>query len=598
MPASDRPVEGPTAGPAPAVSTEVAIMGGGPAGLTAALLLHRMGVDCQVYERRLTNSTLPRAHLLNLRTMEVFAQLGFADDVYAVSPPEDRWHRVAWHTSLGGERPGQGRTIGHVDAWGGGTDRERYAAASPATYANVPQLRLDPMLRRHTEQHCPGRVHLGHEVTALHQDEGRVRLDVTGPDGPFTVEARYVIAADGGRLSADLLGVEMVGPRHLRQMSSLHVACDLSPWLDDDEVLLHYFIDPRGKGTFNGMICSMGPDTWGTETKEWSFHQSFAPGDPAAFDVEGLHARVRRMLGIPDLEYDLQAVSHWEFEGVTAERYRTGHVFLVGNAAHRHPPTGGLGLNTAVQDAHNLAWKLAAVLRGWASDGLLDTYHTERHPVGQFNVEHSVRNAGGHGKVAAALGLRDDQSEEEGWAEIDVWLSDTPAGKARRAAVTEAVAENSDDYGQLNVEVGFAYETGALVPDGTPPPATHGGLRDYTPTTRPGHHLPHAWVQRVGERVSTLDLVSPDRFALLVDASHADVWRAAAAGAAAAPLDVVAIGAGADVTDPEGTWARLREVEPGGAVLVRPDWHVAWRTPGLPDDPAAALTDAVTRILG
>ena len=184
------------------------------------------------------------------------------------------------------------------------------------------------------------------------------------------------------------------------------------------------------------------------------------------------------MLGIPDLPMEVHAISHREFEGVTTERFRAGDVFLVGNAAHRHPPTGGLGLNAAVQDVHNLAWKLALVLREQAGDALLDTYHTERHPVDQFNVEHSVKNAGGHRRVAAALGQSREMSIEQGWREIETWPEDSCEGQARRAAVAEAVASNADDYSQLNVELGYAYENGALIPDGTPRPTGRHPLRD------------------------------------------------------------------------------------------------------------------------
>lgn len=146
----------------------------------------------------------------------------------------------------------------------------------------------------------------------------------------------------------------------------------------------------------------------------------------------------------------------------------------MGNSAHRHPPTGGLGLNSEVQDAHNLAWKLAAVLRDGDSGALLDTYGTERKPVGQFNVDHSLTNSTTHAKVTAALGLSAGQDLEGGWAGTTVWMSDTPEGAERRELVDAAVAANRDDYGQLSVEVGFAYEEGALIPDGSEPPATHG----------------------------------------------------------------------------------------------------------------------------
>jgi 2,4-dichlorophenol 6-monooxygenase len=307
------------------------------------------------------------------------------------------------------------------------------------------------------------------------------------------------------------------------------------------------------------------------------------------------------MLGIPGLAFTVHSVSHWEFEGVTARRFRRGDVFLVGDAAHRQPPTDGLGLNTAVQDVHNLAWKLSLVLRGHAEETLLDSYEAERRPVGLRNVDHSLRNAGGHRRIAAALGQRPGQTEQDGWDEIARWPRDGPAGEVRRKAVAEAVASNSDDYGQLNIEAGFAYDSPAVLPDGSPPPATHRALRDYTPVTRPGHHVPHVWLDAGGATISTADLVTGDRFVLFVTGAAESTWRAAAEKVRhwiPAPLDVAAIGHGAPLDDPCGAWESVRGSEPGGAILVRPDRHVAWRCAVPPPQPDAALRHALAAILG
>jgi 2,4-dichlorophenol 6-monooxygenase len=295
------------------------------------------------------------------------------------------------------------------------------------------------------------------------------------------------------------------------------------------------------------------------------------------------------MLGIPDLDIEVHAVSHWEFEGVVARRQRVGPVFLAGNAAHRHPPTGGLGLNTAVQDAHNLAWKLDAVLSGQASDALLDSYEAERRPVGAFNVNHCLTNAGGHARIATALGLRADQSEEDGWDAVTEWFADTPEGDAKR-----------DGYSQLGVELGYNYDSSALVPDGTPAPLRKNPLRDYVPTTRPGHHLPHVWLSHDGSRQSVHELIAARGLTLLVDAEHAHRWSAAAQAASdtGATVHVRVIGPGAEWTDPSGEWADVREVGSGGALLVRPDRHIARRAPDWSEDRPAELRHSVCSVLG
>lgn len=590
----------------PRSAPDVLIVGGGPAGLSAAVLLGLRGVDVLLVERHPTASTLPRAHLLNQRTMEIFTEMGVADAVYDLSPPEDRWHKVAWHTTLAGPAAPFGQVLGTLPAWGGGPDAERYARASPCRYANVPQLRLDPVLRARAEAVC-GRENIlfHHELTALSpssEDSGEGAVATVRDRGSgrlHEVRARYVIAADGGRTCADLLGIEMDGPTGLLDMVTVHAGIDLSEWISDDEALLYYFINPDGRGSFAGVLCAMGPGRWGRESTEWAVHTAFRTDDPARHDRAVVIDRFRRMLGIPDLQIDVLAVSHWEFEGVVARRQRLGPVFLVGNAAHRHPPTGGLGLNTAVQDTHNLAWKLDAVLSGQATDALLDSYETERRPVGEFNVQHCLSNVGGHARIAAALGLRADQSEEEGWDSISEWLADTPEGDAKRAAVAEAIASNADDFSQLAVELGYHYESGALVPDDTPAPAGKNPLRDYVPTTRPGHCLPHVWLGRDGSRESVHQLIAPRGLTLLVDAEHAPQWAAAAqaAGDIGAAVHVRVIGSGADWTDPSGDWAAVRGVSSGGALLVRPDRHIAWRAPDWSDDRPAELRRSVCSVL-
>ena len=580
----------------------VLIVGGGPAGLSAAVLLAQRGIEVLLLERRTFESRFPRAHLLNVRTMEIFAEMGVAEDIYGLAPADDRWRKVVWYTSVTGPTPLHGLKLGEVPAWGGGPDAVRYAEASPRTFSNLPQLRLDPLLWRHAEACCPGRIRPHQEVTELEQhDGGGVTATVVDRQtgAARRVRARYLIAADGGRSSSALLGVEREGPKAIRDVVSYYVSADLSMWSEPDALLAH-FIQPYGNGRTVGALQALGPFRYGRESPEWLVAVTPRPGEPPP-DDDTLLDRAREMLGLPgDHPMTLNSISHWQYEGVVAQRFRAGSAFLVGDAAHRHPPTGGLGLNCAVQDVHNLAWKLAAVLRGRAPDSLLDSYGTERRPIAAFYTAHALENAGRHTPIGTALGLGPGQTEEEGWAQIGVFVSDTPEGEKRRALVAEAVAENANDYSQLNVEAGYSYEAGALVPDGTPPPAGHASPIDYRPTTRPGHHLPHVWLTTVDgataeHAVSTLDLVDADALTLFVGPAAAESWRAAADATTRAtgfPVSVVV------VPEQEAGWTTVREVTDTGAVLVRPDRKVGWRTGEAPERPVGELAAAVTAILG
>ncbi|MEU0312874.1 FAD-dependent monooxygenase [Nocardioides sp. NPDC006273] len=579
----------------------VLIVGGGPAGLTLALELAQRGIDGLLVERRDFSPRYPRAHLLNVRTMETFHDIGVADDVYRLSPPEDQWHRVAWYTSLGGPTDLHGRRIGYVDAWGGGHDLTSYRTASPRPFANLPQIRVDRILWEHADRAWPGRV-LGNTelVDLVTEDDGALATvrDVTTGE-TRTIRARYVVAADGGRTTAKLLGVEAIGPRALLDLINVYFSADLSDHADE-EALITYFINPEGQGSFEGALLGLGPDRWGRHCSEWSAVVAFRIGDPNGQDHEQLVERARRMIGVEDLEMEVHSISHWQFEGVVAERFRVGPALIIGDAAHRHPPTGGLGLNTAVGDVANLAWKLEAVLAGYAEDALLDTYELERQPVAARNVEHSLRNAGRHGPVAAALGLGAGLSIEEGWQEIGTWASDTDEGAERRRAAETAIAANAEDYSQLNVEAGFSYEVGAVRPDGTPPPATHDSATEFTQTSRPGHHIPHVWLNQDGRQVSTSDLVARSGFTLFVAADAADIWTEAATVAereSGCPIRVVAVGSGGAYQDPTGEWAAARDIDRSGALLVRPDRHVAWRTATAPTATAEVLSGTVTSLL-
>ena len=584
-----------------AIKVPVLIVGGGGCGLTSSIFLSAQGVDHLLVERHPGTSVLPRAHYLNQRTMELLRQHGVAESIYEVGTPIEHFGKVRWCTTLSGDGPLDGRTIFEMDAFGGGTLRERYEQDSPCLSSNYPLLRLEPLLRRHAEEAAPGRILFHHELVEWSETTAGIEAVVRNrdTDETFTVEAAYVIAADGGKTMGPKLGIEMQGPTGLLDMVATHFSADLSQWWDE-ECLITWFLNPAGEGSWgSGAMVPMGP-TWGKDSEEWVLYFAFRADDPERFDEAAIIPRMRELLNLPDLDPTVHRVSHWVLEAVLADRYRAGRVFLAGDAAHRHPPTTGLGLNTAIQDAHNLAWKLAAVLNGTASEALLDTYEAERRPIGLRNVDWALFTFLNHLVIDAGMGLMPGAPSEAQTAALEAYFSDTPMGETRRARAAEVIATQRTEFQAHDLEIGFAYPEGALVPDGSEPPPRDPLGSVYHPTTRPGHRLPHAWLDHDGRRISTHDLTGPSRRFALLTGSAGEPW-CTAAGQVAEKLGVAIaaarVGDAGDYADPTGAWAALRQIGDDGAVLVRPDNHIAFRSPGAVDDPAAVLSEALEAVL-
>lgn len=589
------------------IEVPVLIVGGGGCGLTTSILLSDLGVEHLLVERHESTAILPKAHYLNQRTMEVFRQHGVADDIYRVGTPMKNMSKVRWRTSLGGDGPLDARTFYEMDAFGGGKVAATYAKDSPCPSTNYPQIRLEPLLRRHAETRAPDSIRFGHELTELTDDDAGVTATVrsvhnneSNSSESITVRAQYVVAADGGKTVGPMLGVAMNGPTGLNRLASTHFSADLSEWWDDS-CLITWFINPSDSGVFgSGAMVPMGP-TWGRHSEEWTVHFSFAPDDPDTFDEAGVVPRLRDLLKLPDLEMDVHKVSNWVLEAVLAEHYQVGHVFLAGDAAHRHPPTTGLGLNTAVQDAHNIAWKLAAVISGDADPALLDSYESERKPIGMRNVDWALFTAMNHAVLDAGMGFSPLQTPELRRATFEAFFADTPMGATRRARAAEVIETQRSEFQAHDLEIGFTYDKGALVAEGTPAPVRDPMGGCYQPATRPGHRLPHAWLRSDDQRVSTLDLAGKSGAFVLITAPKGEAWRAAAenlSGQSGIDITNVSIGEGQPFSDEHGRWQALREIDDGGAILVRPDNHIAWRAMTGSKNAQRDLSNAINSILG
>ncbi|MEU6141171.1 FAD-dependent monooxygenase [Streptomyces sp. NPDC047081] len=516
---------------------DVLIVGGGPVGLTARALLERWGVRVLLVEKRRELSPFPRSRLVNVRSMEVFRQLGIAAGI-ADAAFAPKYGRIRFRDTL--------------------YDRDFASAAMVGVHAPVPespvigvvtsQDRLEPELLAAAETEA----RFGVELVGLAEDTdggGVVASLVDHRSGAgAVVRARYVLAADGANSTVrQLLGIGTVGPGALGSFTTVVFDADLSRWAADQPAGVYV--------TAHGSLIPLYPEGG------WAWFGA-TPGDAERADWVGL---VTKALGAgTPVTAEVLRVQHWAMNAFVAERFRHGRILLAGDAAHAIPITGGLGMNIGVGDVHNLCWKLAGVLQGWAGPGLLETYEPERRPVAHETLRQAVANAQ---LVAKAQTLRRDQLRN---------------GEAPSAPLELPWSERY--FAQLGLVLGVNYRsTAVLTANGTASdrsvPPDRG--TDYIPTTAPGHRLPHRWI--APDR-STLDTLG-EWFTLLTPAPvH---WQQQATPAW--PLRIEHLPA--EHTDPY-------DLGPHGALLVRPDGHIAARWHDRPQSDAtvratlAAIADA------
>jgi 2,4-dichlorophenol 6-monooxygenase len=546
------------------VETPVLVVGAGPAGMMTSLLLSRLGIPSRVVERRDGPLTAPAAHVVNARTFEIFRAAGF--DMRALADacedPADAG-TVRWVTTLAGKE------LGRLPFERQGDDT---LAVTPTPLRNLSQHRLEPLLLDELRRCRDVEIAHGHEWLDAEQDAtgttSHVRDHTTGRG--YQVRSRWLVAADGAasRIRKHL-GIELVGPDRLQSFVMIHFEANLRPLVRQRPGILYWTTAPGATGT---LVAHSIDSTW-VYMHPWDPDRESA----ADYTEDVCRAIVRRALGTDDYPFSIRTIRSWMMTAQIAERYRRGRALLVGDAAHRFPPSGGLGLNTGVQDAHNLAWKIAAVEAGWAAEALLDTYDVERRPVAEHNAEVSLENALRLGEVYQAV------AAEDAVADFDAPVSD---------AVRTAIANQAEHFDMLGLQLGFTYRCGAILANGDAASTAAAPVREYRPSAVPGARVPHAWVTRGGDRISTLDLFSYDRFTVISGPAARGWQRAAVDGV---PIEHVVIGL--DVSDEDGHWMRLLGIDDDGAVLVRPDQHVAWRSRHGVADAAGALEHALATVL-
>lgn len=531
--------------------TPVLIVGAGPVGLALAGDLGWRGTACTLIEKTDGAIEQPKMDLIGIRTMEFCRRWGIADWVRDAPYPGDYPQDCVWVTALTGFELGRERFPGRA--------HEACPPQSPQKRERVPQDMFDPILKRFATSFADVNLQYHTELVSFEQVEGFVRAHLrdTRTGETRNITADFLIGADGGASTVrEGAGIAMSGNAALTYATNVLFRCADFPALHDKGKAYRFiFIGPEG--TWLTIVAIDGGDR---------FRMSIVgTPDKVTHSEADIHATLRRAMG-KDFDYEILSVMRWVRRELVADSYGTGRVFIAGDAAHLMSPTGALGMNTGVQDAVDLGWKLDAVLRGWGGAALLHSYCAERRPVALRNVSASTANLG------RMLETRTRRPPPE-------IFQDGAQGDAARKRYGDWYTETMRHEWFMNgYHLGYRYdESPIVVPDGTPAPPLESST--YTQTARPGARAPHVWLP---DGRSTLDLFGHG-FILLrlgADAPSGESLQRATAEAGL-PLQVVMLDA------PEVFDLYQRRL-----VLVRPDGHVAWRADTEPQD-ARAVIDVV-----
>ncbi|MBW4439322.1 MAG: FAD-dependent monooxygenase [Pleurocapsa minor GSE-CHR-MK-17-07R] len=580
------------------VETDVLIVGTGPAGGTAALALASYGINHIAITRWGRLVRTPRAHITNQRAMEILRDFGLEDEAKLYATPQELMGNNVFCESLAGEE------LGRLYSWGNHPRRMAdYTLASPTTICDIPQNFMEPILVGNATQRG-STVRYNTQYVSMTQDEDGVTATVmdTVTKQTYDIRAKYLIGADGGnsKVAADA-GLTFGGKMGVAGSMNIVFEADLSRYVAHRPSVLYWVLQPGADigGIGMGLVRMVRP--WDKWLIVWGY--DINAGEPDLTDEHAIEI-VHNLVGDSSIEVKIDSTSVWTVNHCYAENNMTGRVFIAGDAAHRHPPSNGLGSNTSMQDAYNLAWKLAHVLKGHADPSLLESYRDERLPIARQIVDRANKSIEEFGPIFEALGLLSTTDPVQMKANMAKRKENTPEAAVQREALRKAILYKSYEFNAHGVELNQRYVSQAAVTDGAPMPAFE---RDrelyYQPTTWPGAHLPHTWLRRDehGENIcSTFDLVGKGRFTVLTGIGGEAWVEAAKTITAATGMEIAAyvIGPGRDYQDIYGEWPDLREVNEAGCLLVRPDMFVGWRHADVADNALELLAGALGRLLG
>ena len=561
--------------------TDVVVIGTGPAGATTALALATYGIAVRFYTQFNGLANSPRAHITNQRAVEVLREFDLEEEAKSRATPWQDMGESMITTSLIGEE------IARIQAWGTGDLRHGdYVKGSPSPLFDLVQPEMEALLVKHAVARGANLFYNTEYLDHEQDDDGVTvwfldRLE----NRKYSVRAKYLVGMDGARSKiVEKIGLPIEGRMARAGTTYVRFKADLSKYVLHRPSILHWIVNPAaGFGEIGmGLLRAISP--WNDWIAGWGF--DIAQGEPQ-YTEEQIIQRIHTFIGTDDVDIEVQNVSAWYVNQAFAKHYSVGRVFCGGDAVHRHPPSSGLGSNTCIQDAFNLAWKLAFVIKDWAKADLLTSYSDERVPVGQQIVARANQSRMDYKHLKDVFGF------DQGIATIQQLLDrlNAPTADAAelRLQLNHALEIKNFEFNAQGVELNQRYQSVAVVLDDECDEQWHADPQLYLQaTSRPRAKIPHCWLMdaKNGQKVSTLDIVGNGKLTLVTGLSGT-AWKQAADQLDLPYLNVVTIGQ--EVKDVYGIWQKTCEIAEAGMLLVRPDGYVAWRHQQALYDDAVAL---------
>ncbi|KAI0198169.1 FAD binding domain-containing protein [Astrocystis sublimbata] len=590
------------------IETDILIVGAGPAGASLGCFLTQYGVTGLIISKASSTARTPRAHYTNNAAFECLRDIGLEPECRSVATPKEliKFYRFC-HTMAGEE-------ISRSYYAGNDPYREgEYKKATPCEQADIPQSILEPILLRVATQNG-FKLRWNYEFLTCWQNTETGKVHSTIKDllsgQELTIVSNYLCGADGARsVVARELDLPFQGKLGGGLAVNVWFEADLSHLMAHSPGLIHMLIKPDKP---QPDYCALAITRQVRPFNEWVVSMLAKPGvtEVTASQDEMLE-HVRDLIGDDTVSIKPKGFSYWSIQDTYAEKYSSGNVFCLGDAVHRHPPFNGLGSNTCIQDAYNLAWKIAYVRKGLASPSLLQSYNDERQPVGKAVVTRTNETGKIHAQLFALMGVFEPDLTEKRKI-LNRLEEDSDEGAEARAAFQKIIEKLDSERHGFGIEMNQLYTSNAVWSDDEPglPPSFSDPEDEklhYLERTYPGFRLPHAWLRASkatpnDPMISTHDLAGKGHFTIFTGIGGKARWVSAAdkvRKAMSVEIKVYSIG-GEDYRDLFYDWSKKRGVGEKGAVLVRPDRFVAWRHDNGEQDAEGCgdkLVEVLARIL-